>query len=184
MVAQQEVFINGIMVSLVALHIFGGEKPLVSKTVADAVGIIKICSLMTTLAVEPVLRAPPKCKKIAEEKVSSSVNMNCTVARVVAGCLAILAAGRLLRSLGILTSVHAAIQLALLLGCLARYVLDRLRVQHTSPERFNDFNEDFFLDPEDYCDWTDIDPLESTPTDEVVPDSKDITADMCLRLAF
>ena len=52
MVGRKEVVTNGAMALIVALHFFGGEKPLVSKTVAVAVSVIQFCALCNTLLVE------------------------------------------------------------------------------------------------------------------------------------
>jgi len=67
MAVQQNLVKHSAMATVVALHIFGGDKPLVSQTIAVTVALIQFMSLLGDLIAFPIACAPSKVARKMEE---------------------------------------------------------------------------------------------------------------------
>jgi len=196
MASRDVILLNMAMAVIICLHAFGGERPLVSLSTAVAGGCLQLYFFVANTLVSRVV---PKQKKMEEQSSTSSATdmarngVSCLVAYLstiaqnsrfqqLSGMFALLIVGRILRTSGVLTSATQAVPLALVLGCLFRFVVTRASSEDASVE------EDDIVarltaakdSPYNAAFWSELgSPAANTdPIDKVSLDPSDILADV------
>lgn len=203
MASRDVLLLNMVMLIVISLYAFGGERPVVSLSTAVAGGFLQLYFFVANTLVSRVVQPPQKKMEedCADDQRSSSVSQmlrngaSCMVAYLAAlapsqnfqglGCMItvpVLVAARVLRLSGALTTVSQAIPLAFVLGLLLRFAMSMKdavvegvcgEIPLTSAED-SPYNVEF---------WSELGPAvtDADPIDTVSHDA-DILADIYLSI--